>query len=135
MDRMLYKMETLLLMVSANRPEWLQHASNEVEQATQELGAAKLHTEVLINAVAEQWNLPTPSTLANLVEGCAHPTWGELLGAHLAEVRNLEERIRAAATAARQYTTQGLISAQEAMAAAGLRTDAQNQTRILDTAL
>lgn len=138
MERLLYKMETLLLMVSSGRTEWLQHASTEIEEATQILGSAQLHTEVMIAEVAANWGLPTPTTLTQLVEKGTHPVWGQLLEAHLEHVRELEMRIKAASTAAQQYTTQGLISAQEAMAAAGFHPDSleeATEARILDKAL
>lgn len=138
MERLLYKMETLLLMVSSGRTEWIQHASTEIEEATQVLGSAQLHTEVMIAEVASTWSLPTPATLSQLVENGKHPVWVPLLERHLEHVRELEMRINAASTAARQYTTQGLISAQEAMAAAGFQPDSYEEAteaRILDKAL
>lgn len=137
MENLLYKMETMLLMVSAGRTEWIGNASNEVEEAIQSLGKTRLHSQVMIDDLAAEWGLETPATLGTLVSDKNHQVWAELLNAHREHITELEARIKAATTAARTFTTQGMISAQEALAVAGFNADRSQEpgTRILDTAL
>ncbi|MDQ4504518.1 flagellar protein FlgN [Sinomonas sp. ASV322] len=116
LDLLTFKLEEEQLLLTAGKTRWLSHATREVEQVLERLGAAGLARAVTAAVVAREWGLPEAATLRELAAGAPDGPWGDILAAHLTAITEQTTAIRQLRDANAQFLRAASRSAQETLA-------------------
>ena len=78
---LLFKLIEEQLIVSSGRTRWLPQANEEIEFALEQLRGTEVLRAAETDAIADELDLPSPATLAQL-EAAADEPWATLYGEH-----------------------------------------------------
>lgn len=114
LELLLFRLETQLLCMNADRRKWLKFTSTDLEAVVENLRFETLTRNVEASAVAAEWGSRAEATLAALAAAAPPGIWGELLMGHQRELSGLLRQV----TAARDANLAALRTAQEPPAGA-----------------
>lgn len=92
LDDLLYKLTIQELVLEANRPQWVDKSSQEIENIVENIRALELVRALEISAMAEELGLDTISNLDSIVRTIEEP-WQSILKSHLEALRNVTSQI------------------------------------------
>ncbi len=106
LERVLFKLAEEQLVASTGQARWLSAASNELDEALQDLRRSEVVRATKVDELAEQRGLPPGVALAQLAEAAPEP-WHEILLEHRAALRGLAAEIDAATSETRRLLESG----------------------------
>jgi hypothetical protein len=96
LELLLFRLETQLLHLNADRSQWLTFTAADLESVLADLRFETLARQVEAAAVAEAWGAPSDATLPALAAAAPAGIWGGLLEEHLHGMTDLLGRISSA---------------------------------------
>lgn len=96
LELLLFRLETQLLCLNADRRQWLKFTSTDLEAVVENLRFETLTRNVEASTVAAEWGAPAEATLAALAAAAPPGIWGELLMEHQRELSGLLRQVNAA---------------------------------------
>lgn len=111
---LLFKLVSEQLIVASGRTKWLAQANEEIEFALEQLRGTEVLRAAETDALAEQLNLPTPTTLAQLAESAEEP-WATLYIEHRRALLELMGEIEQVTAENRRLLTAGARAVRETL--------------------
>ncbi len=128
---LLFRLETQLLYLNADKSQWLTFTSADLEAVLESLRFETLARHVEASAVAAEWGAPAQATLPVLATAAPAGIWGDLLQEHQREMSVLVRQVNSA----REANLGALHSALEGSArdadAAGMSAEPADELALL----
>lgn len=96
LELLLFRLETQLLYLNADKSQWLTFTSADLEAVLENLRFDTLSRNVEASTVAAEWGVPAQATLTALAAAAPAGIWGELLQEHQREMNVLVRQINSA---------------------------------------
>lgn len=82
LEMLIFKLEEQRLLLESGGMRWIHFATREIEQVLERLRESGLGREVEVAALARQWGVPEPVTLAHLLDAAPTDSWREIFTEH-----------------------------------------------------
>ncbi len=92
LDDLLYKLTIQELILEANRPQWVDKSSQEIEKIVEDIRTLELVRALEISTTSEQLGLETMANLESITQIIEEP-WQSILKSHLEALRNVTSQI------------------------------------------
>ncbi len=92
LDDLLYKLTIQELILEANRPQWVDKSSQEIEKIVEDIRTLELVRALEVSTTSEQLGLETMANLESITQIIEEP-WQSILKSHLEALRNVTSQI------------------------------------------